>query len=76
MDQILDNTIHYWAGNQTGLVMASNKEFIPRGQPKERFKYMGFTTDTWWPKKMNTGRLLHKPNYKTRKKNKKFRKLS
>jgi len=33
----------------------------PVTKPKERLKYIGFTEDTGWPKKMNTGRLLHKP---------------
>lgn len=72
----MDNFVHYWAGNQTGLVMSSTKDFKPRGQLNERFKYIGFTNDMWWPKKMNTGRLLHRSNTKTRKKNKKARKLS
>ena len=52
--------MYYWLGCKTGYVMSS-VNVCPVTKPKERLKYIGFTEDTGWPKKMNTGRLLHKP---------------
>jgi hypothetical protein len=61
---------HIWLGKITGYVFSSNKsEPIKNG---EKLKYMGFTSDIGWPKKMNTGRLIHKPNGKSKKKQKKL----
>jgi len=55
---------HYWVGVKSGYVMASNKDFKPPKRNGERMKYMGYTYDIGWPKKMNTGRILHKPKAK------------
>jgi len=52
---------HYWVGVKSGYVMASNKDFKPPKRTGERMKYMGWTYSSGWPKKMNTGRILHKP---------------
>lgn len=65
---------HYWIGNKTGLIMSTSSN-CPIKKPKEKLKYMGYTTDYSWPKRMNTGRLLYKFNYKSRKKNKKHIKM-
>lgn len=59
------NILYYFVG-KSGYVFSTRKDFLKKGG-KDRYKYMGFTTDAGWPKKMNTGRLLHKPNPKIKK---------
>lgn len=66
---------HFWVGNKTGYTWGLTPEYKARPQPGERLKYLGFTTDTYWPKKLNTGRLLQKPNYKSQKRQKKYKSL-
>lgn len=66
----MKETYFFWVGNKTGYVFSTNG-VCPILKPKERLKYLGFTTDTGFPKRMNTGRLLHRPNYKSKKKRKK-----
>lgn len=63
---------HFWVGNKSGYVWALHREYEPGHKLGERMKYLGYTTDTYWPKKLNTGRLLQKPNAKSRKKQKKI----
>lgn len=53
--------LYYWVGNKSGYIMASYREYKPYAKKNERLKYMGWTYDSSWPKKMNTGRLLIKP---------------
>lgn len=65
--------LHFWVGNKTGYVFGTS-ETCPIRKPLDRLKYMGFTEDAGWPKKMNTGRLLHKPDGKTVRRQKKLRK--
>jgi len=54
---------HFWLGNLTGYVFSAKKE-CPVLNPPDRLKYLGYTYDVGWPKKMNTGRLLQKPDKK------------
>lgn len=70
------NQYHFWVGNKSGYVWAMLKSYKLNPKEGERFKYLGYTSDIGWPKKMNTGRLLHKPNAQSRKKNKKIRRLT
>lgn len=68
---------HFWLGCKTGYVFATNRDFVPRGQKGERFKYVGYTIGwSGWPKKMSTGRILYMQNKKAFKKQRKLRKLS
>ena len=64
---------HYWIGNKTGLILSSSKE-CPILKPIERIKYLGYTEDVTWPKKMNTGRIIYKPTKKAIRRQKKLRK--
>lgn len=48
---------YYWIGQIEGLVFASKQE-CPILKPFGKMKYMGWSTDTRWPKTMNTGRVL------------------
>ena len=65
--------MHYWVGNRSGYVMSTTKE-CPLKQPSDRLKYMGHTECMGWPKKMSTGRVLHKPIGRKLRKYKKLRK--
>lgn len=65
---------HYWVGKYSGYVMkfqpafSKNKPSDPTPMYGEKLSYMGYTTDTMWGKKMNTGRVLMKCNEKKLKK--------
>lgn len=50
---------YFWIGKKTGYAISSTKE-SPR-RKGEKLKYMGFSSDVGWPKKMNTGRVMYKP---------------
>lgn len=74
---LIGNTKYYfWVGNKSGYIWSSIKDYklVPIGG--ERLKYLGFSYEMGWPKKLNTGRVLFKPNPKDRNKKKKNRKLS
>lgn len=62
---------HFWVGIKSGYKWSSSKDYKLNPLLGERFKYMGYTSDVFWPKKMNTGRLLHKPNSNSRKRQRK-----
>lgn len=57
---------HYWVGNISGVVF-STSPVCPQKNPLDRLKYIGYSEDMGWPKRMNTGRLFHKGNAKTKK---------
>jgi hypothetical protein len=59
---------HFWVSSRYGYVWALKKDYQTTILKIARMKYLGFTNDLGWPKKMNTGRILHKPSYKSRKK--------
>ena len=65
---------HYWLSCRMGFVWALRKDYELYPEKGNRYKYLGFTYDLGWPKKMNTGRLLHKPTDKARKRQRKARK--
>lgn len=52
---------HYWVSKR-GLTWTASRLNKPAGD--EKIKYLGFTTDDNWPKKLNTGRVIHKHNKK------------
>lgn len=60
VDYICKEVYHFWVGNKTGYIFSTSK-VCPIQRPKERLKYLGFTQDFGWPKKMNTGRILYRP---------------
>lgn len=64
---------YFWLGVRTGYVWSCTLNYFPPKKLNERLKYMGFTYDIGWPKKMNTGRLIHKPSSKTMNKQRKLR---
>ena len=57
---------HYWVGNITGCIFSTSNVCPVKNQKIDRLKYMGYTSDTGWPKKMNTGRILYKSSNKMR----------
>lgn len=59
---------YFWVGNKTGYTWSWNINTVPKPKKGERLKYLGWTTDTGWPKRMNTGRLLKKPSAASMKK--------
>lgn len=68
MSNQIDISRHYWVSQTFGLISRSKNE-LPEEYSKYDFKYIGHSTDYWWPKKMHTGRLFHKnKNPKKRKK--------
>lgn len=69
MSELGQNRQHYWVNYWRGLQLTFSKN-PPEGL--EDWKYLGWTKDTYWPKTLNTGRILHKiGNTKTVKKVKK-----
>jgi hypothetical protein len=48
--------IHIWLNNE-GIISSSDS--ICPVKKSSRFKYMGYSHDIGWPKKMNTGRILY-----------------
>lgn len=65
---------YFWVGNKSGYIWSCVKDYKLNPKQGERFKYLGWTFDSMWPKKLNTGRLLQKPNPRDRNKKKKIRK--
>ena len=63
-----DARYYFWVGNKSGVIWAMRKDYELRPINGERFKYLGWTKDVGYPKKMNTGRVLIKPSKKGRKK--------
>lgn len=67
---------HIWVG-KIGYVWSTTKVCPVKNSMLQSMKYLGFTSDNGFPKRLNTGRLLHKnTNNKVKKANKKLRKLS
>jgi len=62
--------LYYWVGSKSKLVFSYSKK-APRTVFKERLRYVGWTEDLLWPKKMSTGRMLHHPSSFQKNKNKK-----
>ncbi len=60
-------TFHYWASKKQGLIFSTTNTCPIVKKKNDRVAYLGFTSDSWWPKKMNTGRVLHKKGSKKRK---------
>lgn len=69
--------MHVYIGSKSG-VMVNYKKQSPirtRGVKLfERVRYLGTTEDMGWPKKLSSGRILHKPDSNIIKKNGKYRK--
>jgi hypothetical protein len=59
---ITHQVYHFWVGKRTGYAISSSKDSPHK--KGEKLKYMGFSSDSGWPKKMNTGRMMHKPKHK------------
>jgi len=57
----METKFYFWVGNKTGYQWACVRDYRPKCKNGERMKYLGWTTDIGWPKKLNTGRILHKP---------------
>lgn len=51
---------HYWISNKHGYAMTSDTQNPgTKGNRKgKKFKYMGYSYDSGWPKKMSTGRTI------------------
>ena len=47
---------HYWANSRSGIVLSGSK-FNPCKKGKS--VYLGHSSDSGWPKRMSTGRLIH-----------------
>ena len=56
-----------------GCVMSTSSK-CPVKKPVGKLSYMGFTKDISWPKKLSTGRILHKPDDKSKVRNRRKRK--
>lgn len=59
---------HYWVSKTYGLTSSTTNVCPVKHPYGGKMKYLGFTDDVSWPKKLNTGRLLHKPLDKHKKK--------
>lgn len=55
-DHVLNRNYHYWISNKHGYAMSTEKKCPSK---TKGYKYMGFSSDTGWPKKMNTSRRDH-----------------
>lgn len=55
---------YVWVGSKSGLIQHSGYNFKPRSKGGERLKYMGWTYDFGFPKRMNTGRILDRDKSK------------
>jgi hypothetical protein len=56
-----ERPMHYWISYRYGYVLSSSKYCpIKKGkQKRDKVRYIGFTFDESWPKRMNTGRLFY-----------------
>ena len=52
--------IHYWVSKTYGITSSSTNVCPVKHPYGGKIRYLGFTEDVSWPKKLNTGRLLHK----------------
>lgn len=53
------STYHVWVSNRSGLHWALFKDHRPFVKKGDRLKYLGYTSDAGWPKKMSTGRVIY-----------------
>lgn len=56
---------HFWVGNISGYIVSSSSQCPTSTYNKttgERLKYLGYSTDVGFPKKLNTGRILVNPH--------------
>jgi len=53
---------YFWVGNKSGYIWSCTLNYKLNPKKKERLKYLGWTHDLGWPKRMNTGRILYKPS--------------
>lgn len=67
------SVMHYWVNTKVGYVMSSTTT-CPVKSEKYKMKYIGFTEDIGWPKRMNTGRVFYKQNVESERKQRKYRK--
>lgn len=66
---LMNSTKYYaWVGNKSGYIWAIIRDYKLYPKQGERFKYLGYTTDIGWPKKLNTGRILYKQSSESFKK--------
>jgi hypothetical protein len=56
----METKFYFWVGNKSGYLWTCDFNSKPKPKKGERLKYLGWTTDFGWPKKLNTGRILHK----------------
>ena len=54
---------HIWISQRRGVLIRMSKKKSPSAHG-DRLKYMGWTNNAGWPKKLNTGRILHYPKKK------------
>lgn len=59
---------HYWLTKDEFIMSSSKKCPLLKHSKKHRIKYIGFTSDIGWPKKMNTGRIFYQNTSKKRRK--------
>lgn len=60
--KVVSGATHFWVSWKYGYVFGNSAE-LPVKNSTGTYRYMGYTFDIGWPKKMNTGRLLHKPRF-------------
>lgn len=66
---------YFWLGVKTGYIFNTVERCpVVKKRPEETLRYVGFTFDIGWPKRMNTGRILYKPSSASMKKTRKQRK--
>lgn len=49
--------VHYWV-HKKGYTTTVGTGILNKKERKLKYKYLGYTFDQKWPKKMNTGRLI------------------
>lgn len=64
MKEYTGQIYHFWVGNISGYIISTNSQCptsINNKVTNERLKYLGYSSDVGFPKKLNTGRLLINP---------------
>lgn len=66
MDVKSNTTFYYWVSKKYGVMMSTNNKCPYNKKRDGKISYLGFTNDADYPKRLNTGRLLHKHTRKKR----------
>ena len=69
----MKSVYHYWVSTKFNYVMSSKRE-IPVTVNRETYKYIGYSSDLGWPKKMHTGRMFHQASKESEIKKRKYSK--